>query len=602
MGACQSSNAAEWQQSSSKSLKSTMSVMGPTPSILPGREKFDDVDEKFLFEKELRRGTIAIAHRVRDKETKQVYVSKTTAKAKLESKEDLKEIQRELKIFKHVSGHENICKFVQNYEDQHSLHIIVEECSGGDLFERLQKEKMFDEQLAARAIHAVASMILHCHSMNVVHRDIRPEVFMFSSTVPEAPLKAVDFRYAKFWKKGLNLDEVVGCPHYVAPDMLCGSYGPEVDIWGCGVLLYVLLAGYTPFDGKTDNEIFEQILSCPLDLKSAPWPKISKSAKDLIRKMLTRDPKRRIHVDQVLHHPWLKEQIDVVSSEPQVLVRMREFTNYNKLKKEAAMILAKATPEDHLEGLRHLFASIDTDSSGHISVEEMRRSLKHKGALMGQTEVSKIMNKLDLDGDQRVDYSEFTAATLRLTEIGLSDLESQGLMLKAFNHFDQHEQGYLTKEDVKNQLQLAGMEVTAKDLDQIMAEVDLNEDGKIDFNEFCQMITPQNSQRFKISATLGKSRAKRTEVKQLQSIRVREVPAEDVVLETENDSVIKDEEQGIKPTGRNVKHQDSGASAASIALSGLLSGSASVDGRSSAMSDHANGMPFMTSDSLMTNF
>jgi calcium-dependent protein kinase len=117
------------------------------------------------------------------------------------------------------------------------------------------------------------------------------------------------------------------------------SYGKEADIWSCGVILYILLCGWPPFHGDNTQMIFRHIMSQPLDLKTMPWPKISNQAKDLVRRMLMRDPKKRLTAEQVLKHPWMVQHgVATDAFIPEVLTRMRTFTQMNKLKKEALKV------------------------------------------------------------------------------------------------------------------------------------------------------------------------------------------------------------------------------------------------------------------------
>lgn len=146
----------------------------------------------------------------------------------------------------------------------------------------------------------IVRVVAHCHALGVVHRDLKPENFLLASKdEPEPMLKATDFGLSAFFRPGQIFTDVVGSAYYVAPEVLRRSYGKEADIWSCGVVLYIMLSGVPPFWGETEQQIFDSVLKGELDLTSDPWPKISESAKDCVRRMLNPDPKKRATADEV---------------------------------------------------------------------------------------------------------------------------------------------------------------------------------------------------------------------------------------------------------------------------------------------------------------
>ena len=189
-------------------------------------------------------------------------------------------------------------------------------------------------------MRTIVEVVNHCHTMNVIHRDLKPENFLLSTKRDDAILKATDFGLSRFFSEEKPLDEIVGSPFYVAPEVLQRKYGKEADIWSCGVILYILLSGYPPFHGDSTQQIFKHIISQPLDLKSDPWQRISDGAKDCVKRMLTRDVKKRLKAEELLKHPWMRVNgvatDDIIT--PEVLNRLRTFGNMNKLKKEALKV------------------------------------------------------------------------------------------------------------------------------------------------------------------------------------------------------------------------------------------------------------------------
>ncbi|KAK9946886.1 hypothetical protein M0R45_012328 [Rubus argutus] len=189
----------------------------------------------------------------------------------------------------------------------------MELCTGGELFDRIIAKGSYSEREAAKIFRQIVNVVHVCHFMGVMHRDLKPENFLLVSKDEHAPLKAIDFGLSVFIEQGKVYRDIVGSAYYVAPEVLHRSYGKEIDVWSAGVILYILLGGFLHFGLRTEKGIFDAIIEGKLDLESAPWPSISDAAKDLIKKMLTKDTKKRITAAEVLEHPWMKK--DVQSNE-----------------------------------------------------------------------------------------------------------------------------------------------------------------------------------------------------------------------------------------------------------------------------------------------
>ena len=283
--------------------------------------------------------------------------------------------------------------------------------------------------------------------------------------------------------EGRPLDEIVGSPFYVAPEVLQKKYGKEADIWSCGVILYILLCGWPPFHGDSTQQIFRNIMTQPLDLKSEPWDKISPAAKDCVKRMLCRDVSKRLTAAQLLKHPWMKAN-GVATDEsltPEVLTRLRQYGKMNNFKKEALKIVARALPQQEIHGIREMFQAIDEDGSGCITIDELREGLKKKGAELKLQEVEKIVSQIDVNGNHLIDYEEFIAATIHLNK-----LNREELLMEAFRFFDKDESGYITQEELLSALKETG--VQPSEVKAILDAADTNSDGEIDYEEFCLMM------------------------------------------------------------------------------------------------------------------
>ncbi|CAA2995314.1 calcium-dependent kinase 20-like [Olea europaea subsp. europaea] len=195
-----------------------------------------------------------------------------------------------------------------------------------------------------------------------MHRDLKPENFLFVNEQEESPLKTIDFGLSMFFKPGDTFNNVVGSPYYVAPEVLKNHYGQECDVWSAGVIIYILLSGVPPFldveplfsfmrfGSETEQGVFGQVLRGELDFVSEPWPSISNSAKDLVRRMLVRDSEKRLTAHQVLCHPWV--QVDGVAPnkplDSAVLTRLKQFSAMDRLKNIAVRVIAECLSEKEI--------------------------------------------------------------------------------------------------------------------------------------------------------------------------------------------------------------------------------------------------------------
>ncbi|KAF9595447.1 hypothetical protein IFM89_000365 [Coptis chinensis] len=422
-----------------------------------------------------------------EKDTGKEYACKSIAKRKLITEDDVEDVRREIQIMHHLAGHPNVISIKGAYEDAVAVHVVMELCAGGELFDRIIQRGHYTERKAANLARTIVGVVELCHSLGVMHRDLKPENFLFVNQQEEAHLKTIDFGLSIFFKPGETFTDVVGSPYYVAPEILRKRYGPEADVWSAGVILYILLSGVPPFWAESEQGIFEQVLHGDLDFSSDPWPSISESAKDLVRRMLVRDPRRRLTAHEVLCHPWV--QINGVAPDKPldsaVLSRLKQFSAMNKIKKMALRVIAESLSEDEIAGLKELFKMIDTDNSGHITFEELRDGLKRVGANLKESEIYDLLQAADVNNNGTIDYGEFVAATLHLNKI-----EKEDHLFAAFSYFDKDGSGYITQDELQQACEEFGMEDFS--LEETIGEVDQDNDGRIDYNEFVAMMQKGN--------------------------------------------------------------------------------------------------------------
>ncbi|KAJ0243219.1 Protein kinase domain-containing protein [Hirschfeldia incana] len=435
----------------------------------------EDIKKLYSFGKELGKGNLGTTYMCEEISSGRSYACKSIPKSKLKSEDEKEAVKKEIQIMFHVSGQPNIVNIKSVYEDSEFIHIVMELCEGGELSSRIEASCYYSEKDSAGILKSIVNALQTCHSMDVIHHDVKPENFLFSSEDENTVLKAIGFGSSVYIKQGTKLKGKFEGKYYVAPEVLQGkSCGKEIDIWSAGVILYLLLCGKHPFE--TESEIRKG----RLDLESQPWPCVSESAKDLVKKMLTKDPNRRISASNVLEHPWIKSEAPYKSLNVLVL-RMKRFGAMNKLKKLALNVISESLAEELTKDDKYmLFKIMDTDSSGSITYGELRIGLNTTGSHsnLSLTEAKQLMEAADVDGNGRMDLYEYISAT---TEIHI--LVTDENLNKAFHYFDKGGSGYITKYNLMKHC--VGDEANAKE---IISEVDKDNDGRIDYEEFCEMM------------------------------------------------------------------------------------------------------------------
>ncbi|KAG9454951.1 hypothetical protein H6P81_007855 [Aristolochia fimbriata] len=454
----------------------------PLGSVLG--KPMEDIKATYSMGKELGRGQFGVTHLVTHKGTGEQFACKTIAKRKLHNNDDKEDVRREVQIMHHLAGQPNIVELKGVYEDKHSVHLVMELCAGGELFDRIIAKGHYTERAAATLFRTIVRIVHTCHSKGVIHRDLKPENFLLLSKAEDAPLKATDFGLSVFFNEGERFHDIVGSAYYIAPEVLKRDYGPEVDIWSIGVMLYILLAGVPPFWAESESGIFNAILKGNIDFTGEPWPSISPGAKELVRRMLQKEPKLRITASEVLNHPWIKEDGDAPDTpiDGSVLDKLKQFRAMNKFKKVALRVIAGCLSEEEIMGLKAEFKNMDSDNNGTITLEELKQGLAKQGTKLSHYEVEQLMEAADADGNGNIDYDEFITATMHL-----KGTDREDHLYTAFQYFDKDNSGFITMEELEQALKEYGMQ-DDRDIKEIISEVDGDNDGRINYDEFAAMM------------------------------------------------------------------------------------------------------------------
>jgi calcium/calmodulin-dependent protein kinase I len=220
-------------------------------------------------------------------------------------------LQREIEVLCMVD-HPNCVQLYAVYYTLQNVYIVMELVSGGELLDRITERGNYTEQVAAALITQILQGVAYLHSHGIVHRDLKLENLILLNDREDSPVKIADFGLAKMMKpEEATLRTMCGSPQYVAPEILqvgttVEEYTPAVDMWSVGVILFILLSGYSPFDDDNDAALFANIKEGRYDIDDPVWDVVSDSAKDLVAKLLTVDAGARLSARQALSHPWLR--------------------------------------------------------------------------------------------------------------------------------------------------------------------------------------------------------------------------------------------------------------------------------------------------------
>ncbi|KAM3571015.1 hypothetical protein VYU27_006930 [Nannochloropsis oceanica] len=447
-----------------------------------------DVKTKYDIDpREIGHGHYGVVRKAKNRETGEAFAIKTIRKAKVSR---LDSLRREIDILTTVD-HPHIIKLVDVYEDDKYLHLVTELCTGGEMFDRIiaktkSAEGHYSEKDAAGIMRKILDAIDYCHTVhNICHRDLKPENFLFKTTEETAELKIIDFGLSRFEDDQKYMTTRVGTPYYIAPEVLNRMYDKSCDLWSIGVIMYILLCGYPPFYGDTDADIFASVRRAQFSFPSPEWDEISPGAKDLIRKLLSKDPRKRPTAAAALNHEWflvLEEGGKNGEKKARALTEhvrnsLRRFIGMNKLKRVALTIIAEQLAESDVSHLQEAFKLLDKDKNGVITVAELQQAAEQEGMANVQELVERLMLGVDVDESASIDYHEFLAATMER-----SVYVKEEHIKRAFMHFDLNGDGKITVQDLVEAL---GSEENASE---VLGDVDRNGDGVITLDEFQVMM------------------------------------------------------------------------------------------------------------------
>jgi calcium-dependent protein kinase len=394
----------------------------------------------------------------------------------------------EINILKEID-HPNIVKMYEFFEDEKRYYLVTEICKGGELFDEILQRGKFSERDGAVLMKQVLSCINYCHQNNIVHRDLKPENILLEQNKEFDAIKIIDFGTSLVYDPNKNLDEKLGTPYYIAPEVLNKNYNSKCDIWSCGVISYILLSGMPPFNGQSDQEIMKKVRAGSFSFDDKVWNNISDNCKDFITKLLTYKQEERPTAAEALQHPWIVELSTTVVDEKSAqdaLSNLKSFKVDSSMKQATfAFIASQLLSKQERDGLAKVFKAFDKNGDGKLSYEEVKDGyLDHYGKVMSDEEVHAMFDSVDTDKSGFIDYSEFVVAAM-----AESQLTSNDKLQAAFKMFDKDGSGIISGDEIREVLSFGGTSQMSKEqIDTIIKQVDENGDGEISYEEFVDMM------------------------------------------------------------------------------------------------------------------
>uniref|UniRef100_A0A7S2H0Y4 Calmodulin n=1 Tax=Haptolina brevifila TaxID=156173 RepID=A0A7S2H0Y4_9EUKA len=362
--------------------------------------------------------------------------------------EDRADFRAEVRVLEQVRKHKNICHLIDHAEDSKYGYLVMQSCTGGELFDRIAARNC-SERDAAMAVVDVLSALNYLHNLNIVHRDLKPENLLYKDKAPGAPIKLIDFGLAIQLGRGQKGEEVCGTTSYMAPEVLNASYSTECDIWSLGVITYFMLSGQLPFKGKEDEDKEKSILKGHVSFSSSAWSKISDAGKDFVKQLLVSPVSQRLSGKDALKHKWIKGRAEL-SSSPQsdeVVQSLKKYAGAHKFEKAVRHSMATHLTSMELHKLRNTFEELDEEGAGNISIDSLQKILSKESASGRDLFAGFDVAAFDIDGDGQVDWREFVAAVMQDHE-----LYNEENLAKVFAEADTNKDGTLSHAEISKML------------------------------------------------------------------------------------------------------------------------------------------------------
>eukprot|EP00249_Psilotum_nudum_P017727 c26460_g1_i1 orf=415-1971(-) len=425
------------------------------------------------------------------------------------------------RIVEEVSPHPNVIHLHDVYDDAVGVHLVLELCSGGELFDRIVSQERYSEAGAAAVIRQIASGLNALHQAQILHRDLKPENCLFLTPAEDSSLKIMDFGLSHVEEVTNPVVGMFGSIDYVAPEVLARrNVLPASDMWSLGVILYILLCGYPPFYARSNREKQALVLAGDFNFDEYTWKTVSQSAKQLISSLLTVDPHRRPTAAELLLHPWVTgDAAKREPVEPEIFQRLQSFnarrkfraavmasflssTFFCKTRRLKSLVGTQDLTDEEVQNLSSHFKRICANgvSATLTEFEEVLKAM-HFGALVPLA--NRIFELFDNDRSGTVDMREIVCGFSSLRK----STGDEALQL-CFQLYDTDGSGYISREELASMLRALPEEYLPGDimepgkLDEMFDRMDANNDGHVSYEEFKDAIQMDQSLREAVISSL----------------------------------------------------------------------------------------------------
>jgi len=441
----------------------------------------------------------------------------------------LKSMQAEIDIMRRLQ-HPYIVNMYETYETKHELHIVMEECKGGELFDRIKTKQRYKEQEAKPIIKMICNALYYMHDRHrVVHCDLKPDNILFVDESEHSDIKIIDFGMSKVLPRLKSLDDLCGTPYYTAPEVISGNYSHAADMWSVGVIAYVMIFGFPPFyvdpnkyyGIKETKAIYQLIMKgfTPTIKKGyGSWfpetmqKNLGEDGRNFIGCLMEADIAKRLTAKEALQHPWLKEDSGErhQSNSPSLSsshkhsnkdssgmelagVQIMNFATSHKFKFAIAALFRdqyeRMRPK-HFENLRNLFNELDKDGNGKISYTEFEQGMLQCTDLkLSKHKIQQMFKELDVSDIGEIAFDQLLNAAVH-DYLVASDVR----LYEAFRDLDKNESGKIQTAELKQKIRELNPYDNVDMLLQIIDDVDLDNDGTIDYEEFLKALHPDFSE------------------------------------------------------------------------------------------------------------
>lgn len=471
-----------------------------------------DLSSHYYVGKIIGAGSFGVVRECLDKVTHRRYAIKSIPKMPKRGAPTpryLLKLRTEVDTMQQLGYSLNAVNLTNVFEDNDSIHLVMELCEGGALLERIESH-VYSEKYIASIVRSILRFISQCHAKGIIYRDVKPDNFLFLTKEDDSPLKATDFGLSiKHWPEEAKLTSRSGTPAYMAPELVKQCYDEKCDMWSVGMLSYQLLTGRFPFWEDVRNEtlanVWDAILNKEINWLAPELTPLSHSAKSFLMALLNRDPRARPSAFESLSHPWIVEEGEAADLplEGSVVQRLQRFATYGHLKQ---LVLKMVVEEMRLEnaltvagnGLQELFQQLDTDHSGTISFDELMVGLKQQGYVITETELQNLVRKIDEDNDGNIKLNEFLTTFMDWNNVQ-TDERWQTYVDHTFAKLDENGDGFISLEELLAQLPqvpYTGQQGKAErkaEAKKMLREADANGDGRISKEEFNDLLKNQHA-------------------------------------------------------------------------------------------------------------